>query len=353
MKVKLIAIVLILCAYISAQTGFRPGYLITQNGDTVRGQIFYKKIEDMCKVCTIRIKDSTIDYTPSEISGFRFINGKYFVSKKLEDKTVFLEFLVKGKVNVYFSTDLYSDHYYIEKDSLGLTELPYKEEYKTKDNNEVLIKSKKHFGLLTYYMQDAIGLEPEILSIKTPDEKNLIALAKKYHKTVCNGDNCIVYENTPPGLKVNLEFSAGLENFPGYGNGLNPTCASTNIFAHFWLPAFSEDCFLRTGIRYAWVKLPEDNSLSTSASVFRIPIQLEYVAPTRLIQPKMAIGATLYPTTFGPFNFPVTSAMAGIDIKLSKKYFLSIEYDIDFDSEYFVIKSVGSNALTIGFNVSL
>lgn len=353
MRAKLTLLALLLSAFIFAQTGFRPGYIITQKGDTLRGQIFYKNEDAMCKVCIFRSKDSTINYTASEILGFRFIDGKYFVSKKLNENTVFLEFLIKGKVNVYFSTDSYSDHYYIEKDSLGLTEMPYKEEYKIKENSEVLIKSKKHIGLLTYYMQDAPGLEPDILSIKTPDKKQLIALAKKYHKVVCNGDNCIVYENLPPSVRVNVELSAGVENFPGYGSGLNPACLSTNILAHIWLPGFSEDCFLRTGIRYAWIKLPEDISLSTSASVFRIPIQLEYVMPTKFIQPKVAIGVTLYPSTFGPLNFPVTSAMAGVDIKLSKKYFLSIDYDIDFDSEYFVIKDIGSNALTIGLNVRL
>lgn len=355
MKIKFLLTVLLFSTPLIGQTGFRPGYIIKSDRDTLFGEINYQNEEQMCKICSFRMKDNTnaVNYSASEISGYRFIDGKYFVSKNVDNKTVFLEFLIKGKVNIYYSTDFKVDHYYIEKDSIGLIEMPYKEEYKIKGNNEVLVKSKKHIGLLTYYMQDAPNLQSEIQSIKTPDRKNLIALAKDYHKKVCNDYECIVFEDKPVLIKVNLEIFTGVTNFPEFGNAGNPIYFTSGILAHIWIPSFNENCFLRTGLKRTFIKLPSDISINTSASGFRIPLQIEYIFPAKLVQPKLAIGCTLYPSPFGTFNFPVTSMMIGTDIKFSKRYFLSVNYDLDFTSNYFIINGIGSNALIIGLNVTL
>lgn len=342
MKIKLLSLILLLSAYSYSQTGFRPGYVITQNGDTLRGEIFFRSVQDMCTLCTFKTENRTLNYSASEIAGFRFIDGKYFVSKKIKDHTFFLEFLVKGKVSVYFSTDKYADHYYIEKDSLGLAELPYKEYFKIKGNNEVLIKSKKHIGLLTYFMQDAPGLSTEILALKTPDEKNMIDLAKKYHKAVCNDNNCIVYENVPPEAKVNLEVAVGTQNFPGFSDYENRSYLTTQILAHIWLPRLSENIFIKTGIKCTWL----------ASALIQIPIQVEYVLPFKVIQPKLGFGVTLYPADVNTMSFyPITSAMLGVNIKLNKKYFISVNYDVDFITDYFInIKGFGSHTFTLGIN---
>ncbi len=355
MKIRLLSLILFFSTFLSAQTGFRAGYVITQKGDTVRGQIYYKNVEEMCKVCTFKMKDSLINYVPSNIAGFRFIDGKYFVSKKLKDKTVFLEFLVKGKVNVYFSTDMYADHYYIEKDSLGLTEMPYKEEYKIKGDNEFLIKSQKHIGLLTYYMQDAPELKAEILAIKTPNEKDLIALAKNYHKAVCNDNNCIVYEKAPQGVKVNLEVSVGFQYFTGSSFQLIQTPPLTQVLAHVWLPDLSENCFFKAGLKCGWLKVLDANSNPITFAMIQIPLQVEYVFPSKIIQPKIGFGVDLYNAQSNILSlYPLTAAMAGVNIKLNKKYFLSVNYDVDFISDYFiVVKNIASHSLTIGINVTL
>ena len=120
----------------NAQTYFKPGYVIKSVDDTLFGEVDYRGGIRMSRTCTYRhnSKDSVRHFSPEEILGYRFPESKYYISKEVDGKKVFLEFLIKGRVNVYYLKDERDgDHYYIEKDSLGFAEIPYKEEYKVKD----------------------------------------------------------------------------------------------------------------------------------------------------------------------------------------------------------------------------
>jgi len=340
----------------NAQTGFRSGYIIKNEGDTLFGQVDFQSEGQMSRFCRFKQQDSlkVREYFPFEISGYRFTDGKYYVSKRINNKNVFLEFLIKGKVNLYFYFDENVDRYFIEKDSLNFTEIPYQEVYKIKGNNEVLIRSKKHFGVLTYFMQDAPGLKTEILSIQQPDRKNLMALVKDYHNAICNGEACIVYENKPPIIKVNLECFIGSMNIRYDVNEQNSTHTSTGVLAHIWLPSFSEDCFFRTGLIYVNEVDHSSGYTDRFASDIRIPLQIEYVFPSKIVQPKLAIGTTVYTTTGGPLLIPVTSIMLGVNVKLTKKAFLAFNYDLDSDSDY-LYKFTGTRdqSFSVGFNLTL
>ena len=67
-----------------AQTNPKPGYVITNNGDTIRGVIDFRTNERLSKQCDFwahgRSEGRT--YKPGDIEGFRFDNnGKYFVTR--------------------------------------------------------------------------------------------------------------------------------------------------------------------------------------------------------------------------------------------------------------------------------
>lgn len=358
MKVTIIALIyfLLFVELTNAQTGLRPGYIIKNDGDTLYGQIDFQSEIHMSKICLFKQLDSlhVTEYFPFEISGYRFTDGKYYVSKRIKNKNVFLEFLIKGKVNIYFLADEEADRYFIEKDSMGFTEITYQEVHKIKGNNDVLIRSKKHFGVLTYFMQDAPAIKAEIMDIKQPDRKNLILLAKDYHNAICNGEKCIIYENKPPVLKFNLEYFIGSMNIKDDVNEENSTHTSTGLLAHIWLPSFSEDCFFRTGLIYVNEKDHSTGYTDRYASDFRIPVQIEYVLPFKIFQPKAALGVTLYTTSGGPICVPVTSIMLGLNLKLTKKAFLALNYELDSDSDYlYKFMGIRDQLFSVGFNITL
>ncbi|MDZ7636246.1 MAG: hypothetical protein U5L72_18130 [Bacteroidales bacterium] len=69
----------------------------------------------------------------------------------------FLEYLINGKLNIYYYRDEKGEDYYlIGKEGFPLKVIPYLEEMrKTPDGINVLYKSTLHIGLLQYYTDDA------------------------------------------------------------------------------------------------------------------------------------------------------------------------------------------------------
>ena len=319
MKTKCISILVLtfFSLFIQAQTYFKPGYVMKSDGDTLFGEVDYRGGARMSRICTYRhdAKDSVRHFSPEDILGYRFPESKYYVSKLVDGKKIFLEYLVNGRVNVYYLKDeREEDHYYIEKDSLGLAELPYKEGYKMKEGQEYLYKSTKHFGLLTYYMQDAKGLQREILTIKKPGHENLITLAKDYHNAVCTDDKCIIYAKKLPPFKVGVEVAAGQMYVNDYVFG-KYNFPLAGVLAHIWMPQVNENLFLKTGIL-----LPAGQPSDSISSGFVIPFQIEYVYPHGIIRPKLAIGTNL------PFlTFDITP---GVNVKLTKWLFLTANFNI-------------------------
>jgi len=331
MKIKNTVIVLFvfISMCMNAQTFFKPGYVIKSVGDTLFGEVDYRGDNRMTKVCTYRhnSKDIVRHFSPDEILGYRFPDSKYYISKEVDGKKVFLEFLINGRVNVYYSKDNGGeDHYYIEKDSLGFAEIPYKEEYKVKDQQEYLSKSTRHIGLLNYYMQDANGLQQEILNLKKPGHHNLITLATDYHNAVCNGDKCIIYEKRLPPFKVGLEFTGGMLFIKDPILG-NYKFSQAGIIAHIWMPMISENLFLKTGVLLeTGVLLKPAEYPDQVLSGTQIPIQVEYVYPHGIIRPKFAVGTNL--------PFMSLDMTPGVNIKLTKWLSLSANFNMGFIPGY-------------------
>jgi len=214
---------------------WQPGYIIKNHGDTIYGLIDNRESISNSKACYFR-KDTTSKtqlFYPQDLFGYRFIDGKFFISKKitvLNDtansslfksieinkkeesdpvKIVFLEFLIQGKVNVYhYRNDLDNlDHYFVEKDGV-LSELKNTRETQVVDDKEAITEKKEYIGLLTYVMQDA-NMQSDILESGLYPE-SLINIAEKYHNKVCKNEKCIVYEKKTKLTHVVFSAYAGL-----------------------------------------------------------------------------------------------------------------------------------------------
>ena len=300
------------------QTDFRAGYVIKLDGDTLYGELDYRSNSSMSKVCTFRkSKGDTIKhYYPNDILAYRFNNSKYYISKELDGNKVFLEFLVNSRICFYYmADDFLADHYYFEKDSVPLIELPYAEIIKNDNNREYLYKTNKHNGILTYYLQEAKGLESEIKLIKKPDHKNLIALAQNYNKVVCEGEKCIVYEKKLPPFKIDFEICGGTVSLFDFDDLQKRN--TTGIITHIWLPRISENLYFKTGLFGAKSEFQSEKTF-----VMIIPVQVEYIYPHGIIRPKLAFG----------LNAPFMSVnlSPGLNIKLFKSVYWSLNSDFGF-----------------------
>lgn len=321
----ILVVFLLTTGLLNAQTDFRPGYVISLNGDTISGEIDYRGDQLMATICRFKSNDGKeVEYTPEDIIGYRFTDSKYFVSKELEGKKVFLEFLIKGQMNIYYYRDEKGDHYFVEKADIELTELPYEEGIKLdEDGIGTKYKTTKHLLLLTYLMQDAPMLRPKIENLGKPEHNQLIKLAEDYHNIVCKDNKCVIYVKKQTPVRVELVVVGGIINFFNLNNNYqDKNYFQGGILAHLWLPRTSEKIYFKTGILMFNLESSFGSELHT-----KVPIQIEYKYPKGLIRPVLAFGYNIY-TPDPVLNMALTG---GVDIRLYKSASLALAYDIDFN----------------------
>lgn len=320
-----------------SQTVFKPGYIISSPGDTLYGQIDYRGDYRMGNICSFRKNEQVKDFSPGDIIGYRFLNGKYYISKKINGKQVFLEFLVSGKVNIYYLRDLSGDHFYIENETSPLVEIPYTEKIVKDGLKSYVYESKAHINFLKFYMPDAPNLDDNIRAIKKPTPQTLTQLAEKYHYMVCDDEVCIVYNKKPPIFKVSIEAIGGSFTLLNQPSSSKITSVVFGLLTHFNAHRVNEKLYLMTGLLSTSII---ENDIATRH--LKIPFHLEYIYPKGIIKPRISLGYNLYV----PF-FPSVSATGGLNVKLNNNLFLSLWSEIEFEPTY-----EGTNWQTLGYYIN-
>lgn len=376
-KIGLIIFLLLTTKALKAQDkDFRPGYIIKNSLDTIHGEIDFRGELSMSKECAFRSKDSIeTKYTPLDLHSYRFVDGKYYISKEVDNEKVFLEYLVNGKTNIYYLRNSSGNHYYIDKDGIRLSEIPYEEKTIDKEGQVFEKKSTKHIGILNIYMNDAPNFSSKINNIKEPSHKNLIKLASDYHAATCNGENCIIYGKTRKPIRIFLEPTAGITNHftKDYIGDRTSTFYSAKgnlgygIFIHIWVPRTNEKIYLKTGYIQHFYKYRTETTESTldllgnrsyytttnhyEKRYHKIPFQAEYIRSTGAIKPKIAYGIALY----YPLNTLTNEFNGGLNIKISENIHWSLDYNLSFRPSNFVIipKSAISNSFLAGLFIQV
>jgi hypothetical protein len=226
-KLNLFALLFFCILKLSAQTDFRPGFIISDQ-DTIKGWIDYRGDFRNSRKCIFK-KDQTSEpkeYSPGEIKGYRFNDSKYYESKKVflgdQETPLFLEFLVDGKANLYFSRDEdNTPHFFIEKSNGDFFELTNAEELIKQSGRTYTHEKKEYIGILKIAFSDCPQLFP-LINQASLEIKPLINLTKKYHDYVCDSIQCIIYEKQVSKVKfsfapfVSMNASALAFQNPGY-----------------------------------------------------------------------------------------------------------------------------------------
>lgn len=294
------------CAF--AQSDFRPGFVLKSEFDTIFGEIDNKDYHSNSNFCDFKAFNSAEirRYYPGEIYGYRFLNGKFYISREttLPDsivKEIFLEYLIKGELNIYFYQDAENNNiYYAEKDTSGLRELVYYVKeldisderfedakkgpqdggYYYATSGKYFYENKRYKGILTYLTKDEPGFKQQIFSIKEPSHTELIKLAKNYHELTCLDEDCIVFEKKMRN-QIKFSISAGhylitrksiLDQDPNKKIPKN----SLSVALNFYISQFdrSERIFLGLGIRHEF--LNQYNEELEKVKTTRIPFSVNY-----------------------------------------------------------------------------
>jgi hypothetical protein len=318
-------------ALLNAQADFRSGYIIKDTGDTLYGTIDYRMDSYMSNICRFKNSDNIISvYSPSDIIAFRFIDSKFYVVREINSQKLFLEYLIKGKVNIYFLKNDRDEHYFIDKEGEKIMEIPFKESFVTIDRREYYSESTKHIGVLKYYMKDAPGLKSEIEGLKNLQQNNLIKLAKDYQNIVCKDEQCIVFENKIPVIKFSLEPCVGLISY----RGDNKNIFSYGGYVFVSNPQVSEKLYFKTGIIFntsKWYSTEAEELVDVK--IVKFPLQFQYMYTAKKLQPKASIGVIFwtYNSDEDSGSAHSLSTSVGINYKFSNTLSLSTNFDLEYN----------------------
>lgn len=228
---------------IFAQRDFRSGYIITITNDTIPGTILFNDLRIYFS-CTFKNEFNQIEtFQPFEINGFGFNEGKFFISKKVPtnkgEKNYFVEFLIKGKANIYFYRDD-NQHYLFENNESKIIELTQEDIILERQDGSFYIRPNNYKNKLKLLLNDCPDIYNEIDNLVL-DHKNLISFAKDYHNYTCDSEKCIIFERepTPPfvkfgplaGLAINsLRFGSTLSTNYSYSQFIGIRIQIKNLF---------------------------------------------------------------------------------------------------------------------------
>ena len=190
--------VFIFCLQLSySQSVFNPGYIISNQNDTTYGLIENNSFVENAKYCVFKKSDNSeiIRYAPAEIKAYRFTDGKYYSSEIIYETPVFLEYLVKGNLNLFYHrNEAGKNFFYVSKNNFPITELISKnsilnnEDGSADDMNlfpnsyvgEKSFQVKKFIGVLRYYTDNHPKLTNSINDAELTHQ-SLIAIVNKYN----------------------------------------------------------------------------------------------------------------------------------------------------------------------------
>jgi len=205
-KVCLKAVCLSLLLFLSSQIMFSqenyiPGWVISLNGDTIRGKIDYQYW--IVNPISIKFqkdnKGPIVKYNPLEIKKFS-VYGEIYLSAivqseigivnsfeslsevKTKSDTTFLQTIIEGPKSLYFykNSDK-KDQFYIKEDG-KIELLIYKNYYKKSGGNTELVENSKYKGQLSFYLKEMPTVS-SLIKKATYTKEGFTELFKAYYST--------------------------------------------------------------------------------------------------------------------------------------------------------------------------
>jgi hypothetical protein len=225
MKTALIILALsaLLTNNLFGQKGYKPGFIVTNDGDTIQGTIQVKNNISFSRQCPFLAAGSETPtiYSPLEISAFRIDESKYYVATDLvidnKKERLFLEYLVDGIVDLYYLREPGRELYFIKKDTVfsPLTNAEKKiiitdrAGFNERDR-EYSGSSNSYKRTLNYLFQESPETRKKLENVNF-QYKSLIGITKEYHKNVCTEYECIDYSRQTK-TPLLIEISGGLQS---------------------------------------------------------------------------------------------------------------------------------------------
>ena len=243
-----------------AQTNPQPGYIITNENDTIRGTIDY--LSDMRNMhgCHFRA-DGAQDfqtYKPGEICGYRLMNnGIFYVTRTFmigdKEETIFAEYLLQGGVSLYYARDTHMQYYFWVDEDGRIARMAYDGEKAVDDN----IYRRKRIMEVSQMLGKSADAQKRLWKTDY-SSKDLVDLTREYDETYCtDAGECVQFvfdAKKKYAMKLRFRVEAGIDfnkvrnkHYTGE-NWIETNCTTPylGIGADMQIPRFSKNLSLET-----------------------------------------------------------------------------------------------------------
>lgn len=293
----------VLLAYfsVSGQTNsksskYTPGYILTQENDTLWGLVFLQDHVFNTSECIFKVSSEGEEqnFLPDEIKGYGVKDGTVFRAGLTTDtKAVFFQYKVIGKYSLLY----YRDTYYVESEGI-LEELTVSQE-KVNVDSRTFAKAKEEYKyLLRAKMIDCYEID-RYLKATDFNLESLARLFENYAK--CSSSTVKVYKHDTDKMKIRLGISVGVmgsvfDMIPGssaryvfteFGSPKISLSFVPSALVEFSFPALTQKASVRTGITFysaknEYSRLREEPGLvdlqevTVTSSRIEVPLYLRY-----------------------------------------------------------------------------
>jgi hypothetical protein len=190
-----------------AQRDFRSGFVVTTEGDTLKGQVDFNSLSSLVKSCLFRSSKQaeTRSYLPAEIKAFGVNGNRNYQVKKLPvtGEIVFTEIIIGGKVSFL----IFGNRLFLEKEGI-LTEIQSASASRINSQGvRVLAKTTDHIALLEQNFKECPSLQSKFATLPVR-EKQLTKLTEEYN--TCVSSPQVNYKSQIPSGLCSVSMSAGL-----------------------------------------------------------------------------------------------------------------------------------------------
>lgn len=217
-KIILFGLSVLFATMTMAQTNPKSGFIITNNGDTIRGNIDFRTNEKLSKQCDFWANGGSESrtYKPGDIEGFRFEDGgKYFVTRRLNvtgtPELYFAEFMVQGKMNLYCVVFDRDEYFFFEREDgemAQLTNRAFLTSSSLQNEKDKIQEKQEQIGKVKILLQNSWNAVSDMNGTDV-SRKKLVNVVRDYHNDVCtDGSKCVVYEYKEESDRSKTHFKA-------------------------------------------------------------------------------------------------------------------------------------------------
>lgn len=303
----------------TAQSDYKPGYVVMPQGDTLRGQVSYRT--DLSGKTIGFKKDgqsATASYTANDLSGYGFPGDRNYRTRTLDHadtlaaEYVFMQELVRGTVSLF----VYKGTYFVEKKDnpnklhkLYITKEEYVNQYGVTAQRDI----NHHVRILNTLMLDCFAMLSKVERVRLA-EKSLVDLVREYNSCAGDAQNQTTFKESKkwfairPGVvagmsHTSVDFSAKDERYlhlehAEFNTNTHPTFGVSLLL---YSPRINQNASLLLEGRYAqnkfeadpsyrWFDAYYDNEISFDLSAFKLSTAFRYDFSGKKVQPFVNAG---------------------------------------------------------------